>query len=78
MDTSETGDTTAALPVAVGYIRRSHESTERTVSLAAQRAAVERYATDQGWHCAKSMTENRLYVIYALWLPIKAKAVNLE
>jgi len=44
--------TTAALPVAVGYIRRSHESDARTVSLAAQRAAIERYATEQGWRLA--------------------------
>lgn len=42
--------TAAALPVAVGYIRRSHESDGRTVSLATQRAAIERYATEQGWH----------------------------
>jgi len=30
--------------IAVGYIRRSHESDARTVSLAAQRAVIERYA----------------------------------
>jgi site-specific DNA recombinase len=42
----------AALPVAVGYVRRSRESDARTVSLAAQRAAIERYATEQGWHLA--------------------------
>lgn len=44
--------TTPALPRAIGYVRRSHESTERTVSLAAQRAAIERYAREQGWHLA--------------------------
>jgi len=40
---------TRARPVALGYVRRSHESTERTVSLAAQRAAITRYAAEQGW-----------------------------
>jgi DNA invertase Pin-like site-specific DNA recombinase len=49
MDTSEMGDTAPALPVAVGYIRRSHESDARTVSLAAQRAAIEAYTRAQGW-----------------------------
>jgi DNA invertase Pin-like site-specific DNA recombinase len=42
----------AARVAAVGYIRRSHESTERTVSLAAQREAVEKYAAAQGWPLA--------------------------
>lgn len=37
---------------AIGYVRRSHESDARTVSLAAQRAAIERYAAEQGWHLA--------------------------
>jgi site-specific DNA recombinase len=43
---------TAALPVAVGYVRRSRESDARTVSLAAQRSAIERYATEHGWQLA--------------------------
>lgn len=38
--------------VAVGYIRRSHESDARTVSLAAQRATIEQYATERGWPLA--------------------------
>jgi len=44
--------TKPARPVAVGYIRRSHESDQRTVSLATQRTAIERYATEQGWDLA--------------------------
>lgn len=44
--------TAAARPVAIGYIRRSHESTEKTISLAAQRAAIERYAAEQRWTLA--------------------------
>ncbi len=50
MDTSETGDTTAA--VAIGYVRRSHESDARTVSLVAQREAIQKYAAAQGWSLA--------------------------
>src|SRR5262249_24378042 len=35
--------------VAVGYVRRSHAADDRSVSLAAQREAIERYATEKGW-----------------------------
>lgn len=42
--------TTAARAAAIGYIRRSHESTERTVSLVNQRSSIEQYAQAQGWH----------------------------
>ena len=47
MVTTETSESTA-----IGYTRRSHESTERTVSLSAQRSAIERYAAEQGWRLA--------------------------
>src|SRR5262245_14433794 len=40
------------MTIAIGYIRRSHASDERTVSLHAQRAAVERYAAERGWAVA--------------------------
>ena len=42
----------AARAVAIGYVRRSRESTEKTVSLLAQKGAITDYAKAQGWTLA--------------------------
>lgn len=43
---------------ALGYIRRSKESSERTVSLDAQRVAIERYCAERGWRLAATVIDD--------------------
>src|SRR5215470_5163446 len=45
-------------PIAVGYIRRSKESTTRTVSLEDQRTQIEAYAAAQGWQLADTVSDD--------------------
>lgn len=44
--------------IAIGYCRRSKESTARTVSLEDQRARIEAYATEQGWTLVDVLTDD--------------------
>src|SRR5215471_14124728 len=44
--------------VAIGYIRRSKESGQRTVSLNDQRTQIEAYAEAQGWRLAEILSDD--------------------
>src|SRR5215472_31167 len=45
-------------PIAIGYVRRSKESTTRTVSLEDQRTQIEAYAAAQGWQLADTVSDD--------------------
>src|SRR6266478_3747727 len=49
---------TPAPLVALGYVRRSKESTVKTVSLQDQRAQIEAYAAAQGWQLAEMVSDD--------------------
>jgi DNA invertase Pin-like site-specific DNA recombinase len=51
------GDPLAAA-VAVGYVRRSKEASERTVSLEDQRVRVAGYCGERGWHLAEVLIDD--------------------
>src|SRR5215470_13925552 len=44
--------------IAIGYVRRSKESTAKTVSLEDQRVQVEAYAAQRGWQMAEILTDD--------------------
>ena len=43
---------------AIGYVRRSKESTERTVSLEDQRARIAAYCAERGWSLAEILADD--------------------
>lgn len=56
--TTTNGNTSTTATVALGYVRRSKESGERTVSLDAQRVAIERYCVERGWRLVDVVTHD--------------------
>jgi DNA invertase Pin-like site-specific DNA recombinase len=44
--------------IAIGYVRRSKESTERTVSLETQRDRIASYCADQGWRLVEVLAHD--------------------
>jgi DNA invertase Pin-like site-specific DNA recombinase len=44
--------------IAIGYVRRSKESTERTVSLEDQRARIAAYCAERGWSLAETLADD--------------------
>src|SRR5438128_2111498 len=49
---------TSSLMTAIGYVRRSKESTERTVSLEDQRARIAAYCAERGWALSEVLADD--------------------